>query len=193
MKNALVRIWKGKQTLETFSLEDHQVVKIGGGIISGMVDNQPLKMKYQVTLDEDFQVQSVKIEIPGRAKSFLLLNLDQFGRWFNESNQHLPELDGCLDIDISVTPFTNTLAIKRLGMRGKEMEQLNVVYIKVPELNISRVLQEYSKISATHYHFNDLHSGFQSELWVDEDSMVTSFANHFEMVYRKETTGTGFY
>ncbi|WP_316815756.1 putative glycolipid-binding domain-containing protein [Pedobacter nyackensis] len=183
MTNAFIRIWKGKQTLEVFSLEDHAFRKIGGGIISGTIDNVALLMKYQINMNENFQIESVKIELLGSPNRFLFLSSDSFGRWFNEYNKHLPELDGCLVIDISATPFTKTLAIKNLGNGKKGWDLLNVVYIKIPELKASRVAHEYAKISERHYHFYNLNSGFQSEMLIDENDLVISYMHLFELIY----------
>jgi hypothetical protein len=44
----------------------------------------------------------------------------------------MPQLGGAIDIDISITPFTNTLAIRRLNLRRGQSEEIIAVYIRVP-------------------------------------------------------------
>ena len=39
---------------------------------------------------------------------------DGAGHWRVDERER-PDLEGCLDVDIQITPFTNTLPIRRLG------------------------------------------------------------------------------
>jgi hypothetical protein len=105
MKNTLTRIWKGKQSLEIFSLENHQAQQIGGGILYGLTNDPTAAIKYQVVLNKCWKVKAVKITLLTKPYTFLILSTDNYNRWFDQNNRHLPELDGCIDIDISATPF----------------------------------------------------------------------------------------
>ncbi len=46
----------------------------------------------------------------------LSLRSDGAGRWSDDRGRPLPELDGCIDVDISVSPFTNTLPVDAAGL-----------------------------------------------------------------------------
>lgn len=183
MLNTLTRIWKGKQTFELFSLESHCNQKIAGGIVRGLINNQTVEMKYQVTLDKWWKVRFVKISLLARPYKFLVLSSDYYGRWFNQSNRHLSDLDGCIDIDISATPFTNTLPIRRLDQQLTESQQLKVVYIRVPELEVLPVMQRYTRLSDSKFRYENISSGFCGELTVDEQGLVLDYPDLFEAVY----------
>jgi hypothetical protein len=45
-----------------------------------------------------------------------------------------PDLAGAVDIDISVSPFTNTLPIRRLRLARGLAADLTMAYVRVPEL-----------------------------------------------------------
>jgi hypothetical protein len=49
--------------------------------------------------------------------------------------------DGCRDIDIYYSPFTNALAIRRLGLRLGETRKIDVAFINFPEMKGSAVQQ----------------------------------------------------
>ena len=49
----------------------------------------------------------------------LHLESDGEGHW-QENGKDRPDLHGCIDIDIQATPFTNTLPIRRLGLKTGE-------------------------------------------------------------------------
>ncbi|MDR6781999.1 hypothetical protein ABIE26_001512 [Pedobacter africanus] len=183
MKNTLTRIWKGKQSLEVFSLENHQSQLIGGGIVYGLTNGPATAMKYQVVLDKCWKVKAVKITLLTKPYTLLVLSVDNYNRWFDQYNRHLPDLDGCVDIDISATPFTNTLPIRRLKLQVDETQQLKVVYIKVPELTVLPLIQYYTRISERRYRYENVHTNFRSELFVDQEGLMVTYPGLFECVY----------
>lgn len=183
MKDALVRIWKGKQTLEIFSLENHRSQKIAGGIVRGLINDRFFEMKYQMVLDSAWKFKSLKVQMLTEPHKILMLSVDNVGRWFNQNNEHLPDLDGCIDIDISATPFSNSLPLKRLEEQLAIPQQLKVVYINIPELEVSVVIQRYTRISENRYQYQNLVSGFNAELTIDEQGLVLSYHHFFQAIY----------
>ncbi|HYS06949.1 MAG TPA: putative glycolipid-binding domain-containing protein [Candidatus Dormibacteraeota bacterium] len=91
----------------------------------------------------------------------------------------LTDLDGCIDLDIAATPFTNTLPIRRLGLRPGGAADVEVVYIAVPDLRVSRVRQRYCCLRAEKgcgvYLYENLQNGFRAELPVDADGLVLDY------------------
>jgi hypothetical protein len=73
-----------------------------------------------------------------------VLSADGKGKWFNAMGIPLAGLDGCIDIDISATPFTNTLPIRRLQLERGAAQVLRVAYIPVPALKPGAVEQRYT-------------------------------------------------
>jgi hypothetical protein len=53
-----------------------------------------------------------------------------------------PEFDECIDVDIPLTPFTNTLPINRLELLQQEQREIKVVYIDILEHQIKSVRQK---------------------------------------------------
>lgn len=58
------------------------------------------------------------------------------GRWATVRGDPRPGLDGRIDADISATPFTNTLPIRRLGLRTGESAALEAAYVAVPDPSV---------------------------------------------------------
>ncbi len=55
---------------------------------------------------------------------------DGHGHWRKADGTALPQFDGCVDIDLAGTPFTNTLPIRRLGLtRQSGTARLNMLYV----------------------------------------------------------------
>ena len=68
---------------------------------------------YRVECDAHWHVTHAVLKVMGGGT--LELRGDGAGHWRDGSGRALPELDGCIDIDIAATPFTNSLPIGRLG------------------------------------------------------------------------------
>jgi hypothetical protein len=93
----------------------------------------------------------------------------------------MPELSGCLDVDISATPFTNTLPIRRLGERLQQRTGIAVVYIPVPSLELARADQAYTRLGRDRYLYEGPVGRFQAELEVDPDGLVV----HYPTLFRR--------
>ena len=108
------------------------------GMIVGIKDNVPFRAHYKVRGDSAWRLQQVEIYLLDDSSEDIKMHADGRGHWTDDSGAPLPFLDGCVDMDISATPFTNTLAIQRLGLKPGETAALPVVYVAVPEMEIRR-------------------------------------------------------
>ena len=125
---------------------------------------------YALATDPAWHVRELKIEVSGGAA--LHLESDGEGHW-RMNGESEPGLAGCIDIDIQATPFTNTLPIRRLGLREGEAAEIRVVYIPVPSLQPRAVEQRYTCIKAFGagegtYRYEGLFRNFTAYLPVDE-------------------------
>jgi uncharacterized protein len=86
----------------------------------------------------------------------------------------LSELNGCIDIDFTLTPFTNTLPIRRLNWQAGVSQGIQVVYIVYP------ARQTYTCLSDTRYHFRM--DDFEREIQVNAEGLVIDYPDLFERV-----------
>lgn len=150
--------------------------------ITGATENQPFAVQYQIEIADNWTVSSFKIHSLDNEKSIRMTS-DNQGKWFDASGVHLAEFDGCFDIDITLTPFTNTLLIKRLSFETGEQKQFTVLYIELPEFNIKRVEQFYTKIGERLYVYEGYPKDFRAELPLDEMGFVTNYPEIFQRIY----------
>jgi uncharacterized protein len=132
-------------------------------------------------------VREVRVATPDSERPILELLADGEGRWKRRGGEPLPELDGCIDVDISATPFTNTLPIRRLGLEPGESEVLAVTYIRIPESLVGPERQRYgcleARVDGGLYRFEALPSGFAAELPVDADGLVIDYPGLFRRAW----------
>lgn len=56
------------------------------------------------------------------------LHADGNGHWTTDTVEPQPDLGGCVDIDLTATPLTNTVPIRRLRLQPGASADLLVVY-----------------------------------------------------------------
>jgi len=82
-------------------------------------------------------------------------------------------------IDLSTTPFSNTLPIRRLALPLDAASVIRVVYISIPELSVEAFDQEYTRLVPAapprRFRYRSLASGFTAELAVDADGLVIDY------------------
>jgi uncharacterized protein len=148
----------------------------------------PVRVSYQVSCDPDGRVTELTISAASAAGSrTLTLIASPDGRWRADGRPR-PDLDGCADVDISLTPLTNTLPIRRLSWSPGTPHDLNVVYVRAPELSVEPVRQRYTLLSrdadcgAARYRYES--GSFSADLAVDADGYVTDYPGRWRRVER---------
>lgn len=85
-------------------------------------------------------------------------------------------------MDITATPFTNTLPIRRLRLRSGQAETILVAWVEVPALTVVAKPQRYTCLEPGRYRFEALDSGFTRDIEVDEDGLVRTYPDLFRRV-----------
>jgi hypothetical protein len=133
--------------LEHLHIVEHAGEILADGLIIGVRDGAPFRARYVIRCDGGWTVRAAHVELLGDDGQEIALVADGAGRWTAATGAPIPSLDGCPDVDISATPFTNTLAIRRLGLRPGESVDISVAYIAAPKLRLWPVRQRYTCLS----------------------------------------------
>jgi len=172
--------WEG---LEYRSLENCTLTETDNGIsvtsvITGQVNNQAIKILYKILTDTLWATYFVEINvILGGYKKTILLE-KKVSYWLvNNTIDH--RFNDCVDIDISLTPFTNTLPIRRLVFNGQLSNRIEVIYIDIIADMIMPVRQYYTKISDSVYLYENEKSTFKAELKTDSYGLVIEYPKLF--------------
>ena len=139
----------------------------------------PSRINYQVSCDSGWRLTGLTISAASAAGSqALTLVVEPGGRWLADGRRR-PDLDGCTDVDISLTPLTNTLPIRRLSWSPGIARDLDVVYVSAPELSVEPVRQRYTLLSRDTERGEALYryesGSFSADLTVDADGYVTNY------------------
>ncbi|WP_210507635.1 putative glycolipid-binding domain-containing protein [Naasia sp. SYSU D00057] len=141
------------------------------------------RLAYRVTVDEAWRTRSADVEgRVGDRPVRLALAADGEGRW-RRDGAPVPELDGAVDIDLSTTPSTNTLPIRRLALAVGESATVLAAWFRVPELGLEPLEQTYTREADELYRFDALVDGqhFRAHLTTDAEGWVRSYEGLWEL------------
>ena len=102
----------------------------------------------------------------------LWLGADGTGRWGEMNGDHRHDLAGCTDVDLAVTPFTNSIPIRRLTLDVGASADVVVATIDVDALGVVPVRQRYERLTARRFRRTNLDSGEITDFDVDEYGLV---------------------
>jgi hypothetical protein len=132
--------------------------------------------------DADWHVREAEVAEIGSDIAASLAS-DGAGERALDSNGAFPDLAGAIDIDISITPFTNTLPIRRLNLQRGQSQDIGVVYVRLPGMAIALARQRYTCLDpGRRYRYESLDSGFTRDIEVDADGLVTEYPGLFRRI-----------
>ncbi|MDT0301812.1 putative glycolipid-binding domain-containing protein [Streptomonospora wellingtoniae] len=151
-----------------YRLEAGETVADGGDRFSTRVT---------VHADLAWSSRSARVEVLSAGGASAVELAREAGGW-SVDGVRVPELDGCVDVDVAATPLTNTLPIRRLGLRPGEYRDIPAVWVDVPSLRVRRLGQRYTRLSPRdgrdRYEYRD--SAFGAfVLSVDRDGVVVDY------------------
>jgi len=143
---------------------------------------------YTVITDGEYCTRELRINyVAGPA---LHVKADGKGRWYDTlADKPIAALDGCLDVDIGVTPATNTLPIKRLRLKQGEHQDIIAAYVPLPSQIEGRFLprrveQRYTCfVPEQCYRYEGLFRGYSAELEIDDFGLVIDYPDTFRRVW----------
>jgi uncharacterized protein len=157
------------ETASAIEVEGHEVIASGGS--ASLV-------RFRVELDSEWRTRLADIWITtDDLRASMGLEADALGRW-RLNGARAPQLDGCTDVDIAATPFTNTFPIRRLGLGIGQSSTVAAAWVSVPELQVERLEQQYTRLSPAgaldRYEYRDPRFG-KFELTVDDKGVVLEY------------------
>jgi hypothetical protein len=174
IQRTLVWRLRGEISLEYFSLgRSESGWFLAGTVVATTEDNQPMLVRYRVDCDDGWETRAVEVALSlAGAERSLQLRVDAERRWF-ANGQEIEALRGCSDVDLGVTPATNTLPIRRLGLQPGESATIEAAWMLFPSLEIVRATQGYARSSDLHYVYGGSKRSY--ELDVDDLGVVRTY------------------
>jgi hypothetical protein len=170
-------LWSG---IEYNSLENCLVRATDTGaeidsVIVGGYGEKIYRVEYQIRTNQNWETIFVEIKSQhSNIRDHFTFESDAKGNWVL-NGKPANQFQGCIDVDIPLTPFTNTLPIKRLNTQKGEVSEIYVLYIDLLERQITPVRQKYIRLSDTQYHYENIPNDFEANIEVDELGYVVDY------------------
>ncbi|WP_084569097.1 putative glycolipid-binding domain-containing protein [Halostagnicola larsenii] len=173
--------------IESLHLIEDSAGVTAGSVVIGSIDGASFRIRYEVECDPQYHVQRVDVAALGRESESITLRANGEGKWTDGQGTEVSTLNGCIDVDISATPFSNTLPIRRLELDQNESAEVQVAYVAVPEFRVEVASQRYTCLDPIdtdggRYRYESISSGFAAELPVDPDGLVIDYPELFDRV-----------
>ena len=182
-------LWTGR---EYYSLENCLVTTTEKGteidsVIVGSYEHKIYRLEYHIKTNP--QWETVFFEIKSQHSdqvNYFTFESDGKGNWMTDGRL-AHQFQGCTDIDIPLTPFTNTLPINRLKLTPQASEHIQVIYIDLLAHRIERVTQKYTCLSETTYHYENVPNDFEAVITVDALGLVVDYPTLFVRTALRES------
>lgn len=156
-----------------------------GAIIEGTAvfsdSDRPCRLDYRVECDRDWRTRSVRVVgWVGASSVELAIAADRRRSWTINGTPYL-ELHGCDDVDLSFTPATNLLPIRRLGLQVGARADVRAAWLLVPELTLEPLEQTYTRVADRQYAYESSGGTFRAMLETNADGLVTQYQGLWQM------------
>jgi hypothetical protein len=155
---------------------------VARSVVVGEDEGRHYGVRYTIICDRSWVVRSLDLETTtGLKLSFVK---DRAGRWRDRNWRVLAKFDGCVDVDLMGTPFTNTLPIRRLDLSARAgAVELRVLYVPFDSFKPVVHRQRYTCIGRGRlYRFEVADGSFSADISVDADGLVIHYPGLFERV-----------
>ena len=181
--------WTGR---EYYSLENCIVNMSNSGseinsVIIGMYNKNIYRVEYLIKTNENWETIffELKTQLYDKREIFSCCS-DGKGNWIKDG-EPANEFNGCIDIDIPLTPFTNTLPINRNKLSVNESKQIKVIYLDILNEQFKPVQHKYTRLSQFRYKYENVPNDFEAVITIDELGFVIDYPELFVRTERRES------
>jgi len=143
------------------------------GQVVGMLDHKPAHVRYRIACDPAWRTLAAEISLDRvGAQRELHVTVRDGGSWWLEGEED-PRLRGCTDIDLEISPSTNTIPIRRLNLPVGGEADVTAAWVRFPGLTVETLHQRYTRTGTNRYHYAS--GNFLTEIDVDDVGLVTQY------------------
>jgi hypothetical protein len=150
------------------------------GVVTGVVAAAPIVARYTVQCTSRWEARrtDLEVEFDGLVRS-LVIERDEGGGWYVDGEEQ-DALKGLRDVDLGITPATNTLPIRRLGLRPGQARPMAAAWVRFPDLSVRPLEQTYRNLGEGRYRYESRGGRFTADLVVDDQGLVIRYGDLWE-------------
>lgn len=145
------------------------------GVAAFSHQGDPCRLDYLVRCNRKWKTTGAKIwGWVGDVIVGVELKSDAKGRWFF-NDAEVPEVAGCLDLDLNFSPSTNLLPIRRLGLAVGGQATVRAAWLRFPTFRLEPLEQTYARLTDDSYRYTSGGGTFSAVLRVDAEGFVVDY------------------
>lgn len=153
--------------------------------IAGKYKNQIFKVDYTIRTRRNWTANYVVINAQINHSAWDITLEEKRGKWFLK-DKPIEMFEKIPFIDISLTPFTNTLPINGLQLKDNEQQVIDVIYFDILKNEINSLKQVYTRLGNNTFLYQNYDGSFSAEITVDETGLVIHYPSLFEMKSKQQ-------
>lgn len=149
------------------------------GYSAAVEDGEPWAVRYALLVDEDWTTE--RIEVTGHSAEShgsLVLEHDGSGHW-RLDGETAGDLEGCMDVDLEASAFTNALPIHRLNLAVSQAANARAAWVRARDLRVEPLDQSYARVAdeggLERYDYSAPALDFSAQLAYDRHGLVVNY------------------
>jgi len=143
------------------------------GNVVALLDREPAHIRYRVACDPSWRARSAQIsQDRAGVQREVHITVREDGRWWVEGEEDA-RLRPCTDVDLEISPSTNTIPIRRLNLAVGQDSEVIAAWVRFPALTVEPLPQRYTRTGANQYRYAS--RDFVTDLEVDDLGLVTRY------------------
>lgn len=136
----------------------------------------PCRLDYRIECDAAWRTQSAHVLgwLDATAIDFAIV-ADAARAW-TVNGRPCPEVQGCEDVDLSFTPATNLLPIRRTGLAVGARAAVRAAWLGFPALTLEPLDQVYERVAECRYDYRSDGGAFRAILDTNRSGFVTEYS-----------------
>jgi hypothetical protein len=145
-------------------------------------EGQACRLEYAIACDAQWRTLAAAVSgWAGERDIEIEVVRDEAGLW-RLNGDLIPEVEGCVDVDLNFSPSTNTLPIRRLDLEVGQSVQLRAAWLRFPSFRLEPLEQTYTRIGTNLYRYESAGGRFVASVEVDDVGLVTEYGE----IWRRE-------
>lgn len=144
------------------------------GVAVFLYRNRPCSLQYSVRCNKHWLTcYAHVVGVVGRKT--VEVQIQRVGANWILNRELQPGLADCKDVDLSFTPATNTLPVRRLRLSVGQSCATSAAWLRFPSLTLARLDQTYTYRASGTYAYRSFAGKFRRQLRLRQSGLVTTY------------------
>ncbi|MGP0174937.1 putative glycolipid-binding domain-containing protein [Pseudomonas sp. NCHU5208] len=153
-----------------------------------VIRGESIAASYLIDCNPQWQFRRLWLKVENHGQRRLCLRRDEQGNWLVDGVAR-PDLQGCQHIMLSASPFTHTPILQCCDLQAGQSQDMQVVYIDLPSLQIQVRQQRYECLSMSpeeSFYHSQTEGCLGEELEVDGQTLLLNANERYMCLSQRE-------